>query len=217
MLRFGFYTVLLMMIGIMVMFLRIRFEVRYRRKGQDDSLHIQVSALKGLVRYRTEVPVVELNHYLLSSVLKIETKTRGPLVDAAGKKDKVLKVPITLAQLRKIPFYIKKAGELLRRYQKAWRKLLSSLRFHHFAWTTEIGLGDPAGTGVAAGLLWGVKGFVYGVFQNYVGTVKRNPQLLVTPCFSGSCFRLDFHCIFDIRIGHIIIAGLKFVKLRFRQ
>jgi hypothetical protein len=198
------------------MFLKIRFEVRYRRTGQDDYLKVEISVLKGLIRYRTEVPVIELNHCFLRSVLKLETDTAGPVSYPAEDQNKVIKIPITLTVLRKLPFYLEKALAFLRRYRRVFRKLLKSVRIRQVNWTTEIGLGDPAGTGIAAGLLWGIQGYIYKVLQSKVGPVERRPRLLVLPCFDSTCFRLDFHCIFDLRIGHIIIAGLNFVKLRLR-
>ena len=213
-LRFGLYMVPFILLFILVMFLRLRVEVHFTRKGEDDYLKLQVSMVRGLFRFKTEVPAVDVGRYLLRPVLKVKAGAEGSVSGASVKTGRVMKIPLTLDKLRKLPIYINKALELVDRYKKTLLKLLKKIRFHYLHWTTDIGLGDPADTGIAAGLLWGVKGFLYGLFQNYAGTTGENPKFVVRPCFNAACFRLDFHCIFDMRIGHIIIAGLKIVKTR---
>lgn len=212
----GFYMFLLVVIFIGMLFVRIRFEVGYRREGRDDHLRVEMTSLKGLVRYRTEVPVIDIDRYFLEPVLKMEADIESVVSHPVEDKGMIVRLPVAVI-LRKLPIYIKQGLAYLDRYRTALRKLLRSIRFHHLTWSAEIGLGDPAWTGIVTGLLWGINGVVYRVFVSNAGEIKKPPVVSVRPCFNDTCLRLDFHCIFDMRIGHIIIAGLKFARYRLKQ
>jgi len=209
----GIYVFLLIIFIVALMFLRIRFEVEYKRQGPDDNIKVEMATLQGLIRYQTNIPVVELDRYFLEPVLKIETGIQGAVSHPVEDKGLIVKIPVLTAVLSKLPLYLQQGLEYLQRYRKVLRKLLKTIRFHHLTWITQVGFGDPADTGVATGILWGMKGYLYSVFRSHAGTVVNAPRLSVIPCFDCTCLRLDFHCIFDVRIGHIIIAGLNFVKL----
>lgn len=200
---------------VITMFLPIRFEVGYRRDGTDDHLKVEMSMLGRLIRYKTEVPVVELDKFFLEPIIKVEADIENVVNDPIEDKGMVIKIPV-IQLIRKLPVFIKQGLHRLARYKTVLYGLLKTIRCHQLKWTTHIGLEDPADTGLAIGLIWSVKGFFYRVFRSNVGKMENNPELLVIPCFNTNCIRLDFHCIFDMRIGHIIIAGLRFVKLRLK-
>lgn len=214
MLGIGFYVLLLVAGFIGMMFVRVRFEVAYHRKGKDDHLKVEMTALRGLIRYRTEVPIIDLDQYFLKPFLKMETDIEGVVSHPIQDKGMVVKIPI-LVILRKLPLYLKNGLRLLNRYNSALRRLLKSIRCHNLSWTTSFGLGDPAYTGMVTGMLWGIKGFIFRVFRSNVGAMLKPPEFSVVPCFNDTCFKLDFNCIFDLRIGHIIITGLQIIKLRY--
>lgn len=212
----GFYLLLLVFMFIGIMFVRVRFEVEYRRKGRDDHLRVEMTSLGGLVRYSTEVPVVDLDRHFLEPVLKMEADIESVVSHPVEDKGLIVRIPVAVI-LSKLPVYMKQGMAYLNRYRSALRKLLRSIRFHHLKWSAEIGLGDPAYTGIATGLLWGINGVAYRIFVSNAGKIEQPPVFSVRPCFNGTCLRLEFHCIFDMRIGHIIIAGLKFVRFRLKQ
>ncbi len=209
----GIFFLVLIIFFVLSMFLRIRFEVEYRRKGPDDNLTVEMAAFNGLFRYQTKVPVMELDRYFLEPVLKMETGTQWVATHPVEDKGLTVKIPVITDVLANLPAYMQQGIRRMQRYQRIFKKFLRYVRCHQFAWTTEVGLGDPADTGLAAGMLWGLKGYFFSAFRSRVGAMLHSPRLAVKPCFECTCFRLDFHCIFDVRIGHIIIAGLNFVKL----
>lgn len=209
------YLSLLILLMIITMFFRIKFDVKYSRKKADDLLRVEMTALKGLVRYKAEVPVVDLDRYFLEPILKIEADIEGVVTHPIEDKGMLVKIPLVSEILQKLPTYIKDGLRYYRTYRSALKGLLKSIRCHHLSWSTQIGFDDPANTGIAAGLLWGAKGFFYRVFKSSIGDMTTAPRFNVTPSFTGPCLKLDFHCIFDMRIGHIILAGLKFAKQRF--
>lgn len=214
MLGFGFFVLLLVVGFISMMFVRVRFEVAYHRRGENDHLKVEMTALWGLIKYKTEVPIIDLDQYFLKPFLKfeadIETVVSHP-IDEAGM---IVKVPVLLI-LRKLPIYIKNGINYFNHYQAALRRFCKAIRCHRLTCTTMIGLGDPAYTGMVSGTVWTLKGYVYRAFRNNVGDMLKQPEFSVIPCFNDTCLKLDFNCIFDMRIGHIIIAGLQIIKLRY--
>lgn len=214
MLGLGFYVLMLLVGLVSMMFLRVRFEVGYYRKGKDDQLKVEMTALWGLVRYKTEVPVIDMDQYFLKPFLKLEADIEGVVSHPVDETGMIVKVPVAVI-LRKLPIYLKNGISYLNRYQSALRRFCKSIRCHRLSWKTTIGLGDPAFTGMATGAVWSLKGFVYRVFRSNVGYMLKPPEFSVVPCFNDTCFKLDFNCIFDMRIGHIIIAGIQIIKLRY--
>ncbi len=80
--------------------------------------------------------------------------------------------------------------------------------FKRFVWRTAIAGPDPALVGPKAGLIWSAKGIILGFLTNeYI--FKKPPCLLVVPCFSGTSWETMLDCIFEIKLGHIIVAGIK--------
>ncbi|MHB9096101.1 MAG: DUF2953 domain-containing protein, partial [Eubacteriales bacterium] len=189
----GFYIIVLAAFLITAMFLRVRFFVAYKRKASDDRLKIEMTLLKGLVKYKTEVPVVDLDRFFLDPILKVEADIEGVVSEPVEDKGMIVKVPISLI-LRRFPLLLSQGLDYLSRYKMVLKRLLKAVRCHNLEWTTEIGLGDPAGTGIATGLLWGVKSLLYGKFRSSVGTMIKPPSFSVIPSFNCLCLRLDFNC-----------------------
>ena len=211
----GFYIILLMAAMAAVMFTRIRFEVAFNRRGTDDYLKIEMRAVGGLIRYKTEVPVLELEKFFVEPIIKMEADIESVVTHPIEDKGMLVKIPLAIL-LKNLPVFIRQGIIHTARYKIVMYRFLKNVRCHHLVWKTEIGLGDPAYTGIISGLLWGVKGFAFSMFRSHIGTMTKPPSFSVLPCFDSTCLKLDFRCIFDLRIGHIITAGLKFVKLRLK-
>lgn len=215
MLGLGFYLILLIIGLTASLFIRIRFEVTYTRRSENDHLKVLMSVLGGLIRYRTEVPIMDLDSHFLKPILKMEADIENVASDAIEDKGLVVKMPV-VTMLQNLPAYLIQGLTLLNKYKRALKRLLKTIRCHDLVWRTEIGLQDPANTGVATGMVWAAKGFLFRMFRSNVGKMLNPPTFSVIPSFNCPCLRLDFNCIFDMRIGHIIIAGLQIVKLRYR-
>ncbi len=68
--------------------------------------------------------------------------------------------------------------------------------------------GEAAMTGIAAGAAWWVFATVLPLLsQRFVFLHK--PQIQVVPVFGQRVFELYLHCIFRIRLGHIMIKRIK--------
>jgi hypothetical protein len=77
-----------------------------------------------------------------------------------------------------------------------------------FHWSSNVGFGDAAITAISAGLLWNVKSFILAGISARVKFIGSQPHIEVVPDFSKERFDTSIHCIFLLRIGHIIFVGL---------
>lgn len=88
-----------------------------------------------------------------------------------------------------------------------FHRISRPVRIKDLRLTTELGLGDAAYTAVASGLVWSVKGKGLSILSYYFNIEKAKPVLLVIPNFNNPYYlRIDYSCIFEFRLGHIIIV-----------
>ncbi|HEY8361847.1 MAG TPA: DUF2953 domain-containing protein [Tissierellaceae bacterium] len=82
----------------------------------------------------------------------------------------------------------------------------------------KFGFNDPAVTGILTGTVWGVAFFILGILGRYVDLSSSYFSLDIIPDFSGNKpAELHFESIINMRIGHIIIAGLLLLKSRLQK
>lgn len=209
------YILLLLVIAVILSLLRICFHVEYHRRDQDDNLTVQMSLLRGLVHYRAEVPTIELEQRFFTPVLKMASEMEKAAFHPVEDKEFKVGLPITVRLIRRLPALVKEGWRRFDRYNPALYYLFRFIRCRRFYWRTEIGLDDAAHTGIMVGVLWGMKTFLYKNFQSKIGIMSQKPAIQVVPDYFNKKMALDFSCIFDIRLGHIIIAGLNFVRKRY--
>lgn len=128
-------------------------------------------------------------------------------------------------------FWLQTAPRDLRAQDVAWRRLIARMNLFHqvllpiyrmvnsffhricrpikikklFLYT-EIGLEDAAQTAIAVGLIWGWKGFIYSRLAHLFNTQGAENCLNVVPNYQQPGYvRIDYSCIFEFRLGHIII------------
>ncbi len=91
------------------------------------------------------------------------------------------------------------------------KTFLKKISVKQFEWHTLIGIGDAAHTGVISGAIWAIKGSIIGMLSHYLN-FKEMPHIMVTPHFQAVVSQTKIKCIFQFRIGHAILAGLKLIK-----
>ncbi|MGE5576603.1 MAG: DUF2953 domain-containing protein [Syntrophothermus sp.] len=79
-------------------------------------------------------------------------------------------------------------------------------------WTTRVGGSDPAMTGVLVGLAWVGKSLLFGRLTGHV-KFAQTPRLAVVPNFGGFDFSVAFKCILRVKLGDIMVAGIKSARL----
>lgn len=112
-------------------------------------------------------------------------------VTSLEKLKRLLSTPLP----RAIKFGSKLALFLLREIEKLEVKLRYST-------------GEAALTGISAGAAWGLISIALSIIGSRVRFLHQ-PQIQIKPVFGPIQFECWFHCIFKIRLGHIIVKYIK--------
>lgn len=92
----------------------------------------------------------------------------------------------------------------------ALKFLLRHTKLQEAGWRTTIGLADAFHTAMATRWLWGIKGFLFTALYRLFGSSFRYlPEMVIIPDFNIPTFTTTFKCIFSLRMGYILLAGLK--------
>jgi len=205
----------------------VKLRLRYRRRGKDDEVALAFSFWHGLFCYKLEVPVIKMEKRklkpnlrpwllrwpVLRPAFKIKTAIKGKGRRTITEEKKKFHVPgparlmsILLDMLRRV-----------KKYYPAIIYLLGRVHLRHFQWRTELGTGDPAPTGIIVGMSWGMKGLLLSFLYRYFSPGGAKPIVAVTPNFEKACFNTLLDCIFEVRIGYIMLTGFKALFLRFNS
>lgn len=76
----------------------------------------------------------------------------------------------------------------------------------------QIGTGDPFSTSLGVGGLWAIIGSVLATFSSS-HRLQSEPEIRIQPDYSQAHIQVYLHCIFQFRVGQIIINELKRVMV----
>lgn len=129
---------------------------------------------------------------------------------------KIKKNPHRLLSISRILLKISKTPSLISAFNKInqishW--LLKKTHCKKLEWSTTFGLADAYWTAILAGLIWNFKNFFYFNFSRAVQVEFGYPKFKVQPIFDGAYLSLQFKCIFVVRLGHIIVTGIKLLYI----
>ncbi|GGE10959.1 hypothetical protein GCM10011571_10340 [Marinithermofilum abyssi] len=181
---------------LLIPFTTLRVHLTYRRKEKEDHVFIRVKWLGGLIRFQYEVPLLDTENSL-----QAKTKTTSNIPGLKKRQ----RMRITLQDIKRA----KERWSWLRRrvadLYRIIRRFLSRVTCERLTWTTRLGTGDAADTGVLTGIAWGVKSTLVGVAGSYIRW-KTKPDLQVTPHFTDRVWQTELDCIIRFRIGHAMLA-----------
>jgi hypothetical protein len=184
---------------------RIRVEIFASRVKDNDRITIDVRALFGLFRYHVHIPMVEFRNLTEGFLLK-QNKDVSFLPGTEGPKEVHLSRERILAYYERAKLLLKNVFNLLE-----WMKeTLSRLECIRFVWNTRVGIGNAPETAVTAGLVWGVKtSLLRFVFARIC--LKSTPNVQVSPQYNLHMFTTELTCKLQIRLGHVLLAGISLV------
>lgn len=191
---------LILAVVIAILVSEVEFKLRIRRYGRDDDWQANIRWLYGLVRYKVKVPKIRW------------TKEEGVEFQerALDSSKQVLDESKTRVDVHRLKREYRKLMEILRNtfeFSRWLKETLRHVRMMKLNWQTTIGSGDAVETATLTGLAWGLKGSIVGYISNYI-KLRVQPRLHITPHYQESNFTTDFTCIFKIRTGYAMIAGL---------
>lgn len=205
---------------------RLSLRVLYRRRGKNDEFSLEFSVWRGLLSYKLEIPVVEMEKTKPGKVpkpllwriprpaFKVNVEVEGKSGHTITEEKKKICFPGPVGFMKTLTNTIR----LAKRYGPVVYYLLRRIHLRRLHWRTEIGIGDPSHTGFLTGMAWGVKGSLLTVLYRFFSPGGAKPFFKVVPNFKNSCFNTVLDCILEVRIGYIILTGFKalFIKLKKR-
>jgi hypothetical protein len=95
---------------------------------------------------------------------------------------------------------------ILSRVNLILRRISGRIKLRELNLYTEIGLFDAAQTAVTTGIIWSILGYLYGRVASIFNTSRLQKSIAVIPNYQKEgLFLIDYSCIFEFRLGHIII------------
>lgn len=185
------------------LFTKLTIDLTYKFDPNDQRLVVLIKALFGLIRIRMDIP--ELND---TNTEKQKSEKTDPSLDKNFTDIDSIDEDEALKAYRPIKYWMKNMNELY----KVVKKSLKKVRITQLVWKSAIGTGNAATTGIISGVGWGFKGTVIGMLSYYF-SLKVQPQLEIRPIFNRKISNTYVKCIFQVRAGQAILAGLKIFKL----
>lgn len=209
------------------LFIPVHFHLHLHRLGRDDFVLLELRFLS-VFSWRYRVPFENPVPWQSNGRMEEKHGEKGPLL-AEDRSDQVCIIGITdlFFRFNQIYWTLEKYGlggtllylflpEQYRNYITVVQSMEQKGRFTRFVWFSTLGLPDPALTGVLYGLAWDLKGMIMGVLQSGYGFSCQS-RIQLTPSFLHSGLDTLIDCIFKIRLGHIIFAGIHGTILRLRR
>lgn len=183
-------------------------DFRYIRNEKEDHLVISMKAMCGLWKFSMTLPAFQLK-WDEGPELEIEQKTEP----GTGS---------TIQGKHRVRFSFWREGFFYRLWPQIPGMLLKLEKIKHYFyrgihctslnWHLEIGFPDPVKTALVTGSLWAITGSFLARLYRQVTMDTDHPHIEIIPQFQKPGFSCELHCIFNLRMGHIIIAGLKLFR-----
>lgn len=186
---------------IFLLIARINILLEYNREGLNDNLVLSVFALKGLLKYKFEIPLIDLE----KSGIKFQKLTQKGKVEKKAQGEK------GFAKFQKIFDQIKD----IKNFYNANRSKICDIKEYlkerlvcrEFRLEIELGTDDACYTGILSGIAWSAAGVIVSFIENNYSLLKKSVR--VKPKFNENYFSIDLYCIFNIKIVNIIVVGIK--------
>lgn len=197
---------------LLLLFLILRLKVNiiaeYLRDNEDDNITVSFFTLKELLKYKFEVPLIDVNTEGVEYKL---VRERGKKDTTTGEKKKRTGFIQFTQKVYHMWTAYKKNKETVSRLMCLIKKYVT---FDEFRLRVREGTGDAAATGMVNGLLWAVSGLVITkLFKTFRTKSKKfKSDVDIEPDYEMKDFNVDLYCIFHTRLVHIILV-LIFVLL----
>jgi hypothetical protein len=199
----------LLFLFILIIFTKLTIFVNYFHHNDNDNLTIEFRIWFGLIKYKKNLPLIKIDDNSPSLVAKSNSQTGNSSNEEKKSEHNVHQIgkDDLMKTLKNTKEFIQRVFQL----NIIVRKFFEKVSVKQFEWHTMIGVGDAAQTGIIAGAIWTLKGSIVGLLSHYL-KLKQMPNLSVTPQFQLALIQTRLSCIFQFRIGHAILAGLKLIK-----
>ena len=197
---------ILLLLFLLLSILKLTIYVRYYHKKDNDDLTIEIRLFFGLIKFRKKIPLIKIDDNSPTIVVKDETEM--------GNSEEPLKEDTKQFGTNDIVNMLSNTKEILKHvvhFHRIIKFFFSKLTIKNIEWSTIVGLGDAAHTGMVSGAIWAGKGSVIGIISSYM-KLANMPKINIYPQFQGIASETLFTCMIQFRLGHAMMAGIKLVK-----
>ncbi len=199
-----YISAVIVIIILVIYFMPLRITINYKRKDQNDYLLIKLQIIPYILSYKIRVPVIKFKENM---EFEMKTELKGNIKNSLLNER--IKININRIKSKKIKKIFKISIQIL----KNRKKILKKIHCEKVTWKTQIGLSNPALTGISVGNIWLVKDWFYRLLYNNMQIDFNKPDFEVSPDFENNKFEMFFYCIFKARTGHVINIGTRILLL----
>lgn len=197
------WLILIFLLIIVFTFLPVKCFVRFFRKSNEILITIKIYVWFIPVKFQVRNPTTRF-FWVLSKNRYWQKKTPQ---DLQAKEISWTRFLIRYYHLQKLFRTIYHATNEI--FKKVGQRIkITKLNVH-----TEFGLQDAAQTAITAGLIWCFLGILYSRLASLFSLEQSENNFVVQPIYQNEkFFILDTSCIFEFRLGHIIIIVYQVFK-----
>jgi hypothetical protein len=178
-------------------------DIKILKDHDNDKIILEFKTLFELIKYKIEIPFIDLTMKKNGlPFLKMSTEVKKGQTEELSEEKKSI---VTLKEMKAI---YRKVKCFFYTHEKGIRYILGRLKISSFLWKTEVGVNDAAFTGMVSGILWIFQEQMIILLRNHAKCNEMNSKVM--PHFNKEVFKTTLHCIIKVKIGYIIIAGIKF-------
>ncbi|VBB07974.1 Hypothetical protein LUCI_3239 [Lucifera butyrica] len=186
-------------------------KLQYKRQAADDYLLIEVYTYKKIVLYSLQVPLLQITQGMLPW-LETEVHSGEEKITTHVEREKRF-VHKSVKDPDKFYDSVRIVQYYTRMYNQFMKNIMQSMQCEKLEWRTAYGLGDSALTAFFYGIIWMLKGLLVTNLRERFH-FRQPPEIRVAPFFGEVQFRVDFRCIFSIKLGNLINATLRMINER---
>lgn len=183
-------------------------DFQYSRSEERDHLIVSIKALHGLWKFSVTLPTLQLE-WEKGPELEVEQRIKSGTGSTRKAKHRVR------FRYWRQGFFLRfwpRIPKILFELQNIKSKFYRGIHCQSLNWHFEIGFKDPVQTALTVGSLWAIFGSFVARLYRQVSMDTDRPYVQIIPQFQKPGFSCEIHCIFSLRMGHIIIAGLKLFR-----
>lgn len=195
---------ILALLAASLFLIRIKAAFEYVRNNEDDDIILSFYTMNGIIRYKYEIPLVDMGSKSVKFKLVKEAGRKGVTTDRKKERLKPVEIFDKIAGVKKAYDENRQLVCDIRDYIRC-RLLLVE-----FNLKIEEGTGNAYHTAIINGILWSVAGIFTSYLSNNLKVIKK--CVSIVPCFKNAVFTVDFLCIFHVRLVHIIVVLMKIYR-----
>jgi hypothetical protein len=195
---------ILLLLIIITLFLKVNVLIEYLRNDWDDHVVLSIYALKGILKYKYEISLLDIGKKGVKFSMVKEAGSEEKDIGQKDEKKDFIKLFDEFNHLKKL---YKENKILIRRINEymGCRITLKDLKLD-----IDVGTGEACFTGIIGGLLWSI----IGILDSYISSKLKveSKSVDIKTDFIKKKLNIDLYCIFNVRIVHIIVVTVKILK-----